>query len=56
MKDLIKMGKEYLKEIEKKMKSSGTATKKLTYKPKPIKKKKQSLVVHKLKRITSKKK
>ncbi len=55
MEKLIKLGKSYLKEIEKKMKASGTATSKLKYKPKPIKKKKPS-VKHKLKRITEMKK
>jgi len=57
MKDLVKMGKKYLEVIEKKMKASGTAAKKLTYKPKPIQpKKKKGLPKHKLQPITKKKK
>ena len=51
------MGKKYLEVIEKKMKASGTAAKKLTYKPKPIQpKKKKGLPKHKLQPITKKKK
>ena len=48
MKKLVSLGKEYLKEIENKMKASGTAAKKLTYKPKPIKKKKAKPKMHNL--------
>lgn len=57
-KQLIKLGKEYLKEIEKKMKASGTAASKLKYKPKPVpKKKKKKKKAHNLPliRIPSKK-
>lgn len=55
MKRLISMGNKYLKEIEKKMKASGTAAKKLTYKPKPIKKKKAEPKKHNLPIIRIKK-
>lgn len=39
-KKLLKLGNAFLKEIEKKMKASGTAAEKLKYKPEMINKKK----------------
>lgn len=53
-KELVGLGKQYLTAIEKKMKASGAASDKLKYKPKSIKKKKLTLIKHKLKRMTKK--